>query len=107
MRNALASSSTPALVLGAMAVSALIVWLSRPGDPVHTSQPAQAVCRPAELCGADRPDSAGGQGRPDYGVRLYPRAKQALDLLVGWLRGKDEAVKSPEPRGTEAGATSG
>jgi hypothetical protein len=107
MRNLLVASSTPLLILGTVMVSALIVWLSRPDEMVHTGQPAPVAPRTAKLHEVDRPTPAWQPGRPDQGVGLYPQAEQALELLADWLRDNSEAVKSPEPLGGEAGATSG
>jgi hypothetical protein len=107
MRNILAASSTPLLVLGTVGVSVLIVWLSRPDEMVRTSQPAPAVPRTAKLREVDRPTPLREPDRPDQGGGLYPQAKQALELLADWLRDNYEAVKSPAPPGTETGATSG
>jgi hypothetical protein len=107
MRTALASSSTPSLVLGAVLVSALIVWLSRPDDPAGTGQPVPATPRTAELHKVDRSPLLRGQERPEQGGEFNTQARQVFDLLEGWLRDNYEAVKSPEPLGTEAESTSG
>ncbi len=107
MRPTLASASTPLLILGAVLVSTLIVWLSHPSDPAPLSQSPPVLARKSEPRQSARFPRRWEQGQPVLGAQLSPEAQQALDLLASWLRENQPALQAPEPRGTEAGATSG